>query len=140
MQELEEGSLDNIPETEDPIVKVVEKLRDQRAGMVQSKIQFQFIYDVLRERWRERWITQHPSEALRLGLTSPAAATTPDSEPALKRQKSIHDSQTLTEGLQAPPTDSPASSTQGASNSPDARAQLEAELMDADMEYEKGKT
>ncbi|KAF1839615.1 hypothetical protein BDW02DRAFT_486499 [Decorospora gaudefroyi] len=123
VQELDEGSLDEVPDTEDPVMKVVEKLRDQRAGMVQSRIQFQFIYDVLRERWRERWIAQHPDEALRLGLTT-TTTTTDDEQPALKRQKSIHNT----------------SSPQGPSASPEARAQLEAELMDADMEYEKGKT
>jgi protein-tyrosine phosphatase len=115
MQELEEGSLDNTPETEDPVVKVIEALRDQRAGMVQSKIQFQFIYDVIRECWRERYIAQHPTEH--------APPSDSDREqPALKRQKSIH---TPTEGVQA--------------SSIDERAQLEAELF-ANMEYEKSST
>ncbi|KNG52618.1 tyrosine-protein phosphatase 2 [Stemphylium lycopersici] len=135
MQELEEGSLDDTPESEDPVEKVVQMLRDQRAGMVQSKIQFQFIYDVMRERWRERWIAQHPDEASQLGLVS--APTTYDSEqPALKRQKSVHDSEAH---LSPQPASSPLSS-HDAAGSPDARAQLEAELQDADMEYEKGKT
>jgi protein-tyrosine phosphatase len=81
--------------------------------MVQSKSQFLFIYDVLRERWRERWVTLNPEAAAGLGVT---AASTPDGEPALKRQKSA------IRGDAA------------------ARAELEAELMDADLEYEKGKT
>jgi protein-tyrosine phosphatase len=137
MQELEEGALDDVPEDEDPVLKAVEMLRDQRAGMVQSKIQFQFIYDVMRERWRERWISEHPDEANRLGLAS--AAPSPDSEqPALKRQKSLHVSEAANEGL--PLLASRPPSSRGASSSPDARAQLEAELQDADMEYEKGKT
>ena len=132
MQELEEGSLDEVPASEDPVLNVVQKLRDQRQGMVQSESQFQFIYDVTRERWRERWIAQHADEASQLGLT---IVTTPsDSEqPALKRQKSIHSSDQV---LPA----SPSSNSQDPSGSPDARAQLEAELQDADMEYEKGKT
>jgi protein-tyrosine phosphatase len=142
MQELEEGALDDVPDNEDPILKVVENLRDQRAGMVQSKVQFQFIYDVLREQWCERWITQHPDEANRLGLVSAAATSTSDSEqPALKRQKSIHNSEAA-ESLQLPLLASRPPSSRGASSSPapDARAQLEAELQEADLEYEKGKT
>ncbi|RMZ70187.1 tyrosine phosphatase [Pyrenophora seminiperda CCB06] len=132
MQELEEGSLDDVPAFEDPVMNVVQKLRDQRPGMVQADQQFQFIYDVMRERWRERWISQHPDEAAQLGLT--IATPRSDSEqPALKRQKSIHNSD------QVPPA-SPSSTSQDLSSSPDARAQLEAELQDADMEYEKGKT
>ncbi|KAK1917187.1 hypothetical protein P3342_012032 [Pyrenophora teres f. teres] len=132
MQELEEGSLDEVPESEDPVMNIVQKLRDQRPGMVQSDSQFQFIYDVMRERWRERWIAQHPDEASQLGLT---IVTTPSDceQPALKRQKSIHNSDEI------PPT-SPSSNSQDASGSPDELAQLEAELQDADMEYEKGKT
>ncbi|KAI4668512.1 uncharacterized protein J4E78_002339 [Alternaria triticimaculans] len=141
MQELDEGALDDVPEDEDPVLRVVEMLRDQRAGMVQSKIQFQFIYDVMRERWRERWISEHPDEANQLGLA--IAAPTSDSEqPALKRQKSLHNSEAANESLTLLPS-RPASS-RGASSSPapdaEARAQLEAELQDADMEYEKGKT
>jgi protein-tyrosine phosphatase len=164
MQELEEGSLDNPPETEDPVMTVVEKLRDQRAGMVQSKVQFQFIYDVLRDRWRDRWIAQHPTEAsnLNLDLDLTRAATPSDAgEPALKRQKSMHGSTeyvsehlSLPTRISQPPSRrvSPSSSTRSSPNpqeeevvsesesSPAARAQLEAELQDADMSYEKGKT
>lgn len=84
IQELEEGSLDMPADDEDPIVNVIEILRDQRPMMVQSKQQFVFIYDTLRERWRERWISQHPDEASQLGITSNIS----DQEPALKRQKS----------------------------------------------------
>ncbi|KAF2630015.1 hypothetical protein BU25DRAFT_485152 [Macroventuria anomochaeta] len=113
IQELEEGSLDNPADDEDPIIRVIEMLRDQRPMMVQSKQQFFFIYDTLRERWRERWITQHPEEASRLGIT-PAAQ---DEEPALKRQKSNVDS------------DADASFVSDAE-----RAKLEAELMGADYE------
>ncbi|KAF1946471.1 hypothetical protein EJ02DRAFT_336203 [Clathrospora elynae] len=142
LQELEEGSLDNT--SEDPIMKVVEQLRDQRSGMVQSKTQFQIIYDVLRERWRERWITLHPREASRLGITSASACTsTPDNEPALKRQKSMRDGETHSELLQPDQIrdwPSPASSARASSNPPGARKELEAELMDANMRYEKGKT
>ncbi|KAL1800186.1 hypothetical protein ACET3X_000528 [Alternaria dauci] len=148
MQELQEGALDHVPDNEDPVVKVVEMLRDQRAGMVQSKVQFLFIYDVLREQWCERWISQHPDEANRLGLATVAAApsdgtgaTSDNEQPALKRQKSIHNSEAA-DILQLPLLASRPPSSRGASSSPapDARAQLEAELQEADLEYEKGKT
>lgn len=128
MQELEEGSLDGTPDNEDPIMTVVEKLRDQRAGMVQSKNQFLFIYDVLRERWRERWILQNPSEAARLGINTASVA---DSEPALKRQKSMQEGDAVQQ---------PGSDVSEAASDLETRAALEAELMDADMSYEKGKT
>ncbi|XPS68685.1 Protein-tyrosine-phosphatase [Ascochyta lentis] len=113
IQELEEGSLDNPAEDEDPLLRVVERLRDQRPMMVQSKQQFVFIYDTLRERWRERWISLHPEEATRLGI-SPAPS---DDEPALKRQKSNADGD-----------------AEGAFVSEEERAKLEAELMGADYE------
>jgi protein-tyrosine phosphatase len=125
LQELEEGSLDDTSDNADPIVAVIEKLRDQRAGMVQSKNQFLFLYDALRERWRQRWISAHPTEAAELGILS---ASPPNTEPALKRQKSMKEDG---DGIQ---------SFAGDAASNDARAALEAELMDADMTYEKGKT
>ncbi|OAK99787.1 hypothetical protein IQ06DRAFT_316968 [Phaeosphaeriaceae sp. SRC1lsM3a] len=125
LQELEEGSLDETPDNVDPVVEVIGKLRDQRAGMVQSKNQFLFLYDALRERWRERWISAHPTEAADLGITS--NKSTPEAEPALKRQKSMRADDGSGQFV-----------SDAASN--DARAALEAELMDADMSYEKGKT
>lgn len=117
LQELEEGSLDALPEDEDPIMNVVEQLRDQRAGMVQSKNQFFFIYDVLRERWRDRWIAQHPDEAAHWGITSTAWS---DSQPALKRRKSTRDGDAMIEDASDATVDA------------EARARLEAELQNAD--------
>ena len=125
MQELMEGSLDNVPENDDPIVTIVEKLREQRAGMVQSKSQFVFIYDVLRERWRERWISQNPDEASSLGITSSAVT---ECEPALKRQKSIQQN-----GVDAQPT---IDVTEVVLES-DPLPQTEIESEDAEMEDEK---
>ncbi|KAJ8105769.1 hypothetical protein OPT61_g9980 [Boeremia exigua] len=114
VQELEEGSLDNLAGDEDPVVRVVEMLRDQRPMMVQSKQQFVFIYDTLRERWRERWINLHPEEANQLGITS----TLSDEEPALKRQKSNVDDSADTAFV----------------SDAEERAKLEAELSGADFE------
>ncbi|KAF2827542.1 hypothetical protein CC86DRAFT_212794 [Ophiobolus disseminans] len=128
MQELEEGALDSMTDNHDPILTVIEQLRDQRYGMVQSKQQFLFIYDAVRERWRERWIANNPADAAKLGIT-PAPK---DTEPALKRQKSMHGDGYGT--LQ------PTTYVSDAAASNDARAALEAELMDADLSYEKGKT
>jgi protein-tyrosine phosphatase len=73
MQELQEGALDDMPDDQDPIMHVVKTLRDQRPMMVQSKSQFYFLYDVLRERWRERWASLHPDEAARRGVKTASA-------------------------------------------------------------------
>lgn len=113
IQELREGSLDSTADDEDPVLRVITMMRDQRPMMVQSKQQFLFIYDTLRELWRERWISLHPEEARRLGITS----STNDEEPALKRQKSNVDGD-----------------ADGAFVSDAERAKLEAELMSADYE------
>jgi protein-tyrosine phosphatase len=127
LQELEEGSLDDTPDNADPVSDVIVKLRDQRAGMVQAKNQFLFLYDSLREQWRSRWISTHPAEAAELGIVHTSAAAE-GGEPALKRQKSMAgDDGTL-------------HAVSDAVSDPDALAALEAELMDADMTYEKGKT
>lgn len=127
MQELVEGALDDTSMPEDPVMRVVQALRDQRPGMVQSKSQFVFIYDVLRERWRERWIGLHPNEADKFGIVSTAtAANTDDSQPALKRQKSTRDDDAmLHSGIDV----------SGAAQDPEARARLEAELQDAAMRH-----
>ncbi|KAF2084553.1 receptor/non-receptor type protein-tyrosine phosphatase, partial [Saccharata proteae CBS 121410] len=53
--ELEEGSLDTVPEGRDPVAETVERLREQRMMMVQGEAQFGLLYDTLRERWGERW-------------------------------------------------------------------------------------
>ncbi|KAF2129743.1 hypothetical protein P153DRAFT_289958, partial [Dothidotthia symphoricarpi CBS 119687] len=109
LQELDEGSMDETPDDEDPIVRVIQVLRDQRPMMVQSKNQFFFIYDVVREQWLDRWNELHPD----LAILADSAA---DSEPALKRQKSMQDDDQASE----------------------ARARLEAELQDAQFTFENG--
>jgi protein-tyrosine phosphatase len=48
--------LDNLPNDKDPIVEVVDELRQQRMMMVQGEGQFMFLYDVLRELWIARAI------------------------------------------------------------------------------------
>ncbi|KAF2793694.1 hypothetical protein K505DRAFT_37341 [Melanomma pulvis-pyrius CBS 109.77] len=116
LQELEEGSLDDLEDDEDPIVDVVDKLRQQRMMMVQGETQFTFLYDVIRERWRERWANLHPVEAERLGIGA-------ISEPKHKK-----------------PRPSMESEVSEIDEDEDMRAQLEAELIDAQMEFDKGKT
>ena len=84
--------------------------------MVQGEAQFTFLYDVIRDCWRERWISQHPEEAERLGVHR--------DEPRVKRQKS-----------------GPASDADDhLIADEESRAELEAELMDAEADFDKGKT
>lgn len=114
LQELDEGSLDD-PDTEDPIPIVVDKLRDQRMMMVQGEAQYAFLYDVLRERWRERWATLHPGEADRLGIS------TTIQERRSKKAK-------------------PNTESEHAGSDEDLHAELEAELAGNQFDFEKGKT
>lgn len=59
LRELEEGSLDALGAADDPVAEIVDRLRCQRMMMVQGEQQFSFLYDVLREKWRERWRKLH---------------------------------------------------------------------------------
>ncbi|KAF2815049.1 uncharacterized protein BDZ99DRAFT_189443 [Mytilinidion resinicola] len=68
LQELDEGSLDDLPEDRDPIAEVVDRLRQQRMMMVQGEAQFGFLYEVLREKWRDRYWKLHPEAAGEGGL------------------------------------------------------------------------
>lgn len=120
LQELDEGSLDNLGPEEDPVSAVVDELRKQRMMMVQGEAQLAFIYDVVRERWRERWIKLNPEDAERLGVTRNG-----QEEPSLKRRKSEKSEVSMSEQEEG---------------DEDERAQLEAELMDAEFDFEKGKT
>lgn len=117
LQELEEGSLDELPDNEDPVLKVVHLLRDQRMMMVQGEGQFNFLYDVIREQWRDRWTRMHPEEAENLGLSALG-------EPKFKKPRQSRESEVSEQTEQ----------------DEDERAQLEAELVDAEMDFERGKT
>jgi protein-tyrosine phosphatase len=118
VQELEEGSLDDVADNEDPVYEVVDNLRKQRMMMVQAEAQYLFLYDVIRERWRDRWVHLHPEEAERLGISA-------IQEPKAKKAK---------------PSATDARSEQPPQGDEDDRAQLEAELVDAEAAFEQGKT
>jgi protein-tyrosine phosphatase len=118
VQELEEGSLDNLEANEDPIYNVVDNLRKQRMMMVQAEAQLAFLYDVVREHWRERWARLHPEEADRLGLS---AVQEPKQKKTKQSPGGLLDEQ--------PPE-----------GDEDEHAQLEAELIDAQAAFEQGKT
>jgi protein-tyrosine phosphatase len=51
---LHTGELDHLPDDKDPIVELVDSLRQQRMMMVQGEGQFMFLYHVLREHWLAR--------------------------------------------------------------------------------------
>jgi protein-tyrosine phosphatase len=61
MRELESGALENYDvrgEQPDIIYDTVDQLRQQRRGMVQGEIQYQFIYQVMRRLWMEKYGAQ----------------------------------------------------------------------------------
>jgi len=60
--ELDEGALDELGEEDDPVAEVVDVLRQQRMMMVQGEPQFWFLYDVVREKWIERWRKRREEE------------------------------------------------------------------------------
>jgi len=62
LQELDEGSLDDVPDDRDPIVEVVDNLKQQRRMMVQGTAQFEFLYEAMREEWKTRWLMRSALE------------------------------------------------------------------------------
>lgn len=64
IDEVQAGTLDTVEskddEEEDPIVELVDRLRQQRMMMVQGEMQFTFLYEVVAEKWLERWKKEHP--------------------------------------------------------------------------------
>ena len=68
LAQLEAGAISRASEKEDIIYDVVNRLREQRMTMVQSDIQYHFLYEVLREQF-EQWQVKQAS-----GDTAPAKA------------------------------------------------------------------
>lgn len=63
LKELEAGALDDLAEEEDdPIFDTVNRLREQRVTMVQSDLQYAFIYEILADAYKQRQRELHPKE------------------------------------------------------------------------------
>ncbi|KAK3074764.1 hypothetical protein LTS18_014161, partial [Coniosporium uncinatum] len=60
----------------DPIAETVDRLRMQRMMMVQGESQFMFLYEVLREKWVERW--KRKANSAETPMTDGGEVTTPD--------------------------------------------------------------
>ncbi|KAF7560076.1 hypothetical protein G7046_g4057 [Stylonectria norvegica] len=76
MRELDTGALENydVPaEGPDLVYETVDTLREQRVGMVQGKPQFQFIYQVMRKLWQDKYGSSEEGEpvAKRLEVGDP---------------------------------------------------------------------
>lgn len=149
LQELSDGSLDDVPPHVDPILSVVDQLRRQRMMMVQSEVQYMFLYDVIKERWRERWIRLHSQEAERLGLglgmgsgIGSGSAMSAKGEPRHKKAKQSQSQESGSEGSAESVSRESQSSSEPDSSAgdEDEHAQTEAELMDAEGAAEAGKT
>ena len=64
LEEIEVGSFDNVKDTDDLIFDTVSSLREQRMTMVQSDLQYQLLYDLLREQYLLRKKSKVPSLAI----------------------------------------------------------------------------
>ncbi|KAG0642863.1 protein-tyrosine phosphatase-like protein [Tuber brumale] len=53
LREIDAGTI-SADEREDPVFEVVNQLREQRMSMVQSQVQYEFLYQVLKERFQRR--------------------------------------------------------------------------------------
>ena len=52
--ELADGAMDDVPVKQDPVMRTVDKLRQQRMMMVQGESQYMFLYETLKQQWLER--------------------------------------------------------------------------------------
>ena len=90
IEELDAGDWDDIDGTDrDPILETVSNLREQRMLMVQSDIQFAFIYDLMAEVYcdRKKDETQEDTQSTVEKVTSATAKLTPLGEPSPKAMR-----------------------------------------------------
>ena len=64
LEEIEVESFDKVKDTDDLIFDTVNSLREQRMTMVQSDLQYQLLYDLLREQYRLRKKSKVPTVAI----------------------------------------------------------------------------
>lgn len=86
LEELKRGALDDVDESEDIIFNTVSNLRDQRMTMVQSEMQYQLLYDLVREQYRNRHAAKVPAAKVQLDTEGLATEKLPPSggEPSPK--------------------------------------------------------
>ena len=73
LKELEAGALDQLEEPDDdPVFDTVNRLREQRMTMVQSDLQYAFIYDIIADAYKQRQRVLSSKENTEKGLESPA--------------------------------------------------------------------
>lgn len=62
LAQVESGAIADTNDGTDLVYEVVNRLREQRVSMVQMDIQFQFLYDVVKEQYRRKQATLHLSQ------------------------------------------------------------------------------
>jgi protein-tyrosine phosphatase len=84
LDELESGAWDELEDNEDPIYETVNKLREQRMTMVQSDVQFAYLYDILANAYKQRMRERLASIANSIQKSAPTEKLNSNGEPSPK--------------------------------------------------------